>query len=1667
MENLLRLDCACVAQMSYLLCQNETPLIRSICVQNLTDAPLTDVSVRLQCAPAFAEEFVLSVGTLPAGELYEASPVNVILLHDFLRSVTERTHAQVLCEVTGNGTLLASDTIDLDLLPYDPQAANRPVTRQELWERKLLDLSLRNPLLNFRAGSSSVQLLTSDLSAIEDEMAKGEDVKLLPVPEEFHPVQDESKLYTLPDAPEEAAAFAQQAFKSHKLCTFVSDTELQKVLKKLHRAAKVSLEENGANTLYLALGFLKWFETERSARPRYAPLVLIPVDLVRRITGQTYALRVRDEDTQVNITLLELLRQDYGIRIDGLDPVPEDENGIDLPLILDTFRAGIARQQNWEIVDLAFLGQFSFSQFIMWNDIRNRSAELASNKIVASLISGALEWSPQTADLTPAQLDAQVRPSDMAVPTSADSSQLAAIYAASKGESFVLHGPPGTGKSQTITNMIANALWNGKSVLFVAEKMAALSVVQKRLEKLGLAPFCLELHSNKAQKRAVLSQLEATLQVGRVKSPAAFEAAADDLHRRRMELDGVMTALHERQPVGMSLYDAVNVYERLCDSHGKLELSPDYANTSAADHAAVRELLGRICAADKELGGLAASPLRRYCRTEYLPDTRDAFAKAVGSLKTALSAAQESWNALAADRGLDAQIGLHDYRNTLEVLHIAAQGEYFPAEIAGKSAVSDRSAELDALFADGRKCQKLMSEIMAKFDSTVLSVNGEKAKLEWKTNEQKWALPKALGRSRLLKSLQVHAKTAGTVTAENYIAICDQLSELSSLLGKLAAADQSLVFGFGAMWQRDQSDFDQLDACRAGTLTLRQQLAALHDPALPEALRQPASGCLAKAVEGKAQLDHALLDLQEHFAVRFGNEDFASLQAAADGFLNGLPLLRERSALEALLQELEQRGLGELSAKYRTGEVDADSLAEVYDSAVSYAVIRQALSQHPELNRLSGTQLDVSTEEYRKAADRFAALTIQELVARLSAKIPAAGEALRGNSEISTLQRAIKSGGRMLSIRKLFESIPTLLHRMCPCMLMSPISVAQYIDPSFPKFDLVIFDEASQLPTSEAVGAIARGENAIIVGDPKQLPPTAFFTSQHFDEENADKEDLESVLDDCLALSMPSRHLLWHYRSRHESLIAFSNEHFYDGKLLTFPSPDDLVSKVTRVPVEGFYDKSKTRQNRAEAEAVVAEIVRRLSDERLRQESIGVVTFSVVQQNLIDDLLTETFVQNPDLEAAANAMYEPIFIKNLENVQGDERDVILFSIGYGPDQNGDISMNFGPINQDGGWRRLNVAVSRARREMKVFSVIRPDQIDLSRTNSVGVAKLKAFLQFADRGSQAQQDITETKADAFAQSLASALGQRGYTVKCGVGSSGFRIDAAVVHPQDPKRFLLAILCGSRGDLEHSTARDRSISQPSVLRGLGWNVCNVHILDWLDAPDRVLEKIESAIRTALDAEAQHIPAAQEETRPQTFSASDFEHEEAPEPAAISSEYVPCNLGTLGNPESFLLPMAEPKICDAIRQVIAQEAPISRKLLEKRILNAWGMARSNQKAAAVFDKAVRTVMPSVTGTETAEFYWRDDQIPSSYEGIRTGSGSSRRAIEDICTEELCAGITTVLRNLVSAPRTELMKQAAKLYGFTRMTPAIEAAFAQAIGLAVTREIAKLDNEQVVLAE
>ncbi|MBQ2182893.1 MAG: DUF3320 domain-containing protein, partial [Bacteroidaceae bacterium] len=731
----------------------------------------------------------------------------------------------------------------------------------------------------------------------------------------------------------------------------------------------------------------------------------------------------------------------------------------------------------------------------------------------------------------------------------------------------------------------------------------------------------------------------------------------------------------------------------------------------------------------------------------------------------------------------------------------------------------------------------------------------------------------------------------------------------------------------------------------------------------------------------------------------------------------------------------------------------------------------------------NGLLFEQMIEKYRSMAKEFQELTKKELYAKLASKIPNITLAAASTSEVGILKKNIGSKGRGMTIRQIIDQIPTLLPRLCPCMLMSPISVAQYLDLTNDKFDIVMFDEASQMPTSEAVGAIARGKALVCVGDPKQMPPTSFFQTSTFDEENAALDDMESILDDCIAMSMPSRYLTWHYRSKHESLIAFSNSQYYDGKLYTFPSVDDRQSKVTYVPVDGVYDMGKTRCNKAEAEAIVKEVIRRLSDPELSKRSIGIVSFSKVQQDLIEDTLEKELAKHHDLEAKAYEAEEPIFIKNLENVQGDERDVILFSVGYGPDENGKVSMNFGPLNNVGGERRLNVAVSRARYEMMIFSTLRPEQIDLNRSGAKGVEGLKRFLEFAQTGRVAVSSTNskvglEDMSSALVDAIANQIEAMGYRVDKQVGRSNFKVDIAVVNPKDEGTYLLGILCNGKTYYETKTERDREICQPNVLNMLNWNVMKVWSVDWFLNREVVVKRIKAKIEELLNptppAEkkteeakvSQSIKASSntaevkksseisdnsQSSQPSQPAAKPSETSSKPAPSAPIDHNLPYKLAKLakvkgGIPVNEVIAKHEATVRKELAEILSVEQPVTLNWLSKRIAEHWEV--SNTAALRTWiSRLVATIPNAYTDAINKNenpIYWNDFEESIGYDKYRK---ESERAIDEIPLVEVMNAMKESVEQQVAVPVDDLVKHATKIFGFIRTTPKILASANKAV--------------------
>ena len=1571
--------------------------------------------------------------------------------------------------------------------PYDLSGISSEitVTKQLLWERKLLDLSLRNNLLNIRITKNTLQLISANLDLFEDALADGEEFRIMHKPTDWDNPLFEYGLYKSVSEADPITDLIKSELTQKRLRSYLTENELSKALTYLYRSSRTAMEENGANTLYIALGLLKWYETKSSERPRYAPILLIPVEIIRKSAAKGYIIRSREEETMMNITLLEMFRQNFNITISGLDPLPVDESGVNVKLIYSIIRNSIKNQPKWDVEEQAILGLFSFSKFIMWNDIHNNSHKLIENNVVSSLMNGRIEWNVEEVEVDAKMLEDKAFPDEVVLPISADSSQLEAIWEASEGRNFILHGPPGTGKSQTITNLIANALYRGKRVLFVAEKMAALSVVQRRLEAIGLAPFCLELHSNKTKKGMILSQLKETTEVVKTTPPENFKQEAERIFALRTEMNIYIEALHRVYPFGISLYEAIVKYQQIdADPQfyiPKVLLSELDKNKLHQWHEALEQLISTANAC----GHPYKHPLAGIIIGQYSSTIKDEASKSIQDLIGLIFDIRKQLYQLP---DLFAEFEIYkDKKNTRTVTDIIDKLLNIP-ELTSSLLVAPQLSEILDEYRDvcehGKNRDRLKQSLLPRFSEGVLSLDAKKMLFDWNQALNKWFIPRFFGQRTIRKQLIGYATSQ--LNKDQISSILEDIIEYQSEQTYLEKYEDDMPQYFKKYGRNGSEDWETIEQIIADTSAINSLILG-HTKDISKAMDikriislQLSDGIstfrgihgaalvtinnIARKLNQQEELLYKVLGTSEDILYGPSNHWIESALEQLNIWLTNLDKLKDWYQWLLVCNKMQALQIGFIADQYKDDNIETNKILNIFYKSFYKAVIEYIISKEPNLQLFKGKIFNDTIEKYKKLVAEFEQLTRKELVAKLASNLPSFTREATQNSEVGILQRNIRNNARGISIRRLFDLIPTLLPRMCPCMLMSPISVAQYIDVDADKFDLIVFDEASQMPTYEAVGAIARGKNVVIVGDPKQMPPTNFFSVNTTDEDNIEMEDLESILDDCLALSMPSKYLLWHYRSKHESLIAFSNSEYYDNKLLTFPSPDNIESKVRFVPVAGQYDKGKSRQNKAEAQAIIDEIVRRLKDEKLRKRSMGVVTFSSVQQSLIEDLLSDVFMLDPQLESLALECEEPIFIKNLENVQGDERDIILFSVGYGPDKDGRVSMNFGPLNREGGERRLNVAVSRARYEMIIYSTLRSDQIDLNRTSAVGVAGLKRFLEYAEKGGLIANRTQNTIGEYSINNLiADSLKKIGYKVDTNIGCSGYRIDIGVVDKDNPSRYRLGIICDGENYRRTKMVRDREIVQNSVLRALGWTILKIWTLDWWENPDAVIE----SIKEALNSEEKNIIEMKDAIVPQKDVEPERKTtERVSSPIEASKQNIrPYQVSVLRSSlysgEEFFYPEHRETIRNQIKEVMRVEAPISKSLLYKRILTAWGISRLGQRLNGYLDEMLLSGSFYVSHHEDLSFYWANEEQYLQYAFFRTGL----RDAVDLPPEEVANAMKYILTDEISLPTTDLSRLSAQLLGFARGGSNVDAAMHRGIVKAINKGYLKVENGRAVI--
>jgi len=1809
---------------------------------------------------------------------------------------------------------------DIDQSGTD-KAPENPEDRLARWQRKLLDLSLRNNLLSFKGGKKSLQLDAPEPGQIEDLLAEGHALKLLARPElmdgndprnqAIHQAREQENL---------RREHALDALARKEVFLNCSSSELDVRLVELYRAARASLIESGANTLYLALGFLSWTRSQDDPKRNRAPLILLPVSLERRSARSGFSLKLHDDEARFNPTLVEMLRQDFHLDLRITEgELPKDEHGLDVNGIWRTVASSIRDIPGWEVVEDVYLATFSFAKHLMWKDLVERTEQLKQNAVVRHLIETPREpFASEVSFLNPRTLDDEVTPQSSFCPLPADSSQLAAVMAAARGKDFVLIGPPGTGKSQTIGNLIAQCLAEKKRVLFVSEKMAALDVVYRRMRSIGLGDFCLELHSNKARKTEVLEQLRKSWDAQGTCDPDEWKREAERLGQIRASLNGYVSRLHHRHYNGLSVFTAIGEVVSGKDFPDLHFRWASYNEHSAEALAQLRDLAELLDVNAQNVGEeqFVEGPLRAITHTEWAPswqarvvETAESLSKSaehvlsIGSAyihalgfpplqltrstrgalavlaRTLPHAAGHDWRfvlkpdaktiveALLAgieliERHKKTKAELSTPWTTAVVEHVSegtqllTQARQLKTELAAPWSTDSLDSFIAAI-EKLRERNSLISELSLNYRKELYDLDALALQQEWSIAEKSvwplsWIRQRTLTKKlksysddqnepnlaadieRLVKiralrndiedtpKFQTTADdvwsqlltdidaAAAAIEFQRWLA-CAAAGDVATLdgaldiitagrCGKNMAGDYQRIKDLqkinarlielsylGAatdgVWKDYSSDLAVIETALKLQSALR---AALNDQSwqIDSLVLVDSGDCGVVAQSDLKYLRELLrLETEVHKLKPFSEKtaglwsglssDTAELQEAIK-FYNSLTavltkiatttdlLIAIRAPIDRLLGEgnllLEPSGaiassgqayiaswtsyqnaftefakvaLHNPERETQHDELAPDEMAEICRKIIvsspklknwcawnkactaavqaglnplverieKRAVALQSVRKAFDVNYCRwwlNTVVDndevflnfVSAEhekrirDFKELDEYFTTLTRSWVRAQLCAELPAQ-DSVSKNSEWGLLRYEMQKKSKHLPLRDLMGRSPTAITTLAPCLLMSPLSVAQYLSPEVTNFDIVIFDEASQIPVWDAVGAIARAKQVVMVGDPKQLPPTSFFDRAETDSDDIDVEaDLESILDECIGANLPTLNLSWHYRSRHESLIAFSNYRYYEGRLVTFPSPyiEDTAVSFHYI-ANGMYEKGGARTNKTEAMALVSDLVTKLKSAECRDAglTVGVVTFNSEQQRLIEDLLDEARRKDPTLEQYfADTELEPVFVKNLESVQGDERDIMYFSLTYGPSISRAVSMNFGPLNKQGGERRLNVAITRARQELRVFSSLRAEQLDLSRTQAEGVRDLKHFMEFAERGARALGEAVFGSVgdfeSPFEEAVAKALISKGWRLQSQIGVSAFRIDLGVVDPEAPGSYLAGIECDGATYHRSATARDRDMIREQILRGLGWDILRIWSTDWWVDADTVVEKIHAQLNALLEQrrakrvlQSNVVPLHGKQTEkvaaPVSALALDTENSSPlpqslyakaePARASQSSEtYVETDFTQTDvsvNPEAFFDGHYDPVLISMIERVVSQEAPLRDDVLARKIARAHGWLRTGNR---IQDRVNQLALNSYHFAKEGDltFIWKSQNDMQEIRFRKPASGESR-AVEEVSIPELVALAREIYERGIRQKLDGMSTMATRM-GLQRLRTASRERLANAWDLAVS---------------
>ncbi|WP_029905952.1 DUF4011 domain-containing protein [Mycoplasmopsis opalescens] len=1338
---------------------------------------------------------------------------------------------------------------------------------------KLLDTTLRNPLINFKGNeNNSINILCNNISELLLSIERNQKNNAYSI---------ETK-----DTDESITSIEKNVFFSHRTID-----GLQKTLNTIYSKCKLMLEERGINVLYLAFGILEWVDLNGNSIR--SPLAFLPLQISRRHLKDIPKITILDnEHLQVNNSLekkisTELKKTDlFTVALNPEASLSDEYKQIrkNFEVIandINKLNENNENESEWRIVDEVNISIFPFSSINVYNNLCNSEDEV-SNSLIMNVLASDVTLDNASINepiVNETDIDNSIDPTSYYHVLKSNSSQEAAIQSAIKGQSFIIQGPPGTGKSHTITNIICELLARNKKILFVSEKLSAINVVYNLLEKIGLSNWVLRLHSNEIKKQEFYQELGRTLELSKNYQSVPSETVqkwVSKYNNSINEIEKFKTNLtQKRGSISKSIYELIGEYQKLVnlDSQDLIFNIPNYVTITQEKY---EELIQKVNNFELKLNIINRSPKQNPwygIKDQSLSLTqKEHNFELFNKIKSLLNNLKHKMLQMLSDNAKN-NIDSTPLESLSLINKLLADSTKFNLLDKYNNMFYDSFKTLpdhiEKIVNSLKKYEDHLSEITQKYKPESLNKNPHEMLQKALLYKEKSKLAKFFSKEyRSIKKELLKYKIKRKI---NDVELINDLESFNIAHEQKNNIDLDLnacknIFNIdysGMNYEKLSNELSSIkyfaelnrlfDMLHLNTFQSKMQCAQMFRDigALADEYRQIFSEFDTKINEFNSLFTDNILQYS------IENESLKDVERKLHNLTNVQFTYEDYIDFHRSYCQLENDEYTKEFAQYIIQNIDSKkftNLKNIFAKRFILLITDSFINKF--MPNWSSVEYENILREYKQTLDYLSEIAKYKIIQKVIENTPVSGESIISTNHKILNQQIAKSRNKM-PILSYIEKYGDFLTTIKPCLMLSPTSFSTYFARRNVDFDVVIFDEASQLKTEFAICPLSAAKQFIIAGDNKQLPPTNFFQSVDNPTESdgniTSESDFESILDRMQG-KINDMMLKWHYRSIYEELITPSNEFLYDNRLITFPSPTksrnltDEYKGIKFLKINGIYED---QTNEIEAEYII-NLLLDLRKQYGNSKSIGVVTFNLKQAALIENKLRKYVKNNPII----NKLYDEnkLFVKNIETVQGDERDIIILGITFGQNRKGTISMNFGALNTKGGERRLNVAVTRAKISTIIVSSINYSDIRVESVQNKGLVFLQEYLKYAQYGPNSNTEKTleqgiKTFNSAFELEVYKEIEKLGFKVNNQVGSSRFKIDLGVLNPQDDSQYTLGIECDGATYLSSFSALDRDFMRQSFLESRGWNIYRIWSTNWFKNTEYEIKKLHQAIENSL--------------------------------------------------------------------------------------------------------------------------------------------------------------------------------------------------------------------------